>query len=80
MRLGDLPDTPAQRRLRARRAELGIPSGDDDPLLVTADGDTVPRDEVPVHLRRARTIRVSIEANTDYCRQLLTERDRDSTA
>ena len=79
MRLGDLPDSSAHRRLRARRAELGIPSGDDDPLLVTADGDRVPCDEVPVHLRRARTIRVSIEANADYCRQLLTERYRDST-
>jgi|SRR6478609_7565973 len=80
MRLGDLPDTSPQRQLRARRAELGIPSGDDDPLLVTAHGDRVPGNEIPVHLRRARTIRVGIEANTDYCRQLLTERYRLSPA
>jgi metal-sulfur cluster biosynthetic enzyme len=74
LRLGDVPDTSARRRLEARRAELGIPCGAGDPLLVTPDGRAVPRREVPVHLRRTRTIRVGIEANSDYCRQLLDQR------
>jgi len=78
-RLGDIPDTPSRRRLQALRAELQIPSGDGDPLLVSTEGDAVPRDEVPVHLRRARTTRVSIDANSDYCRQLLTRRYGSST-
>ena len=73
-RLGDIPDTTDRQRLQALRADLQLPCGDDDPLLVTPDGDTVPSHDVPVHLRRTRTIRVSIEANTSYCRHLLTER------
>ena len=54
--------------------ELGIPSADDDPLLVHVDGTTVERGDVRVHIRRARTVRVSIDANGEYCRQLLAER------
>ena len=30
--------------------------------------------DVRVHIRRARTVRVSIDANGEYCRQLLAER------
>ena len=45
----------------------------------SADGATVERGDVPVHLRRSRTVRVSIDANGDYCRQLLAQRYDDST-
>jgi metal-sulfur cluster biosynthetic enzyme len=72
--LGDAPSSPDRERLRDRRRQLGIASSDGDPLLVRVDGRRVERAEVPVHLRRARTVRVSIEANGDYCRQLLRER------
>jgi hypothetical protein len=72
--LGQVPASDALDRLRARRIELGIPSGDADPLLVHLDGTGVDRDAVRVHLHRARTVRVSIDANGDYCRQLLAER------
>ena len=34
LRLGSLPPSPELDRLRARRAELGLPAGDDAPLLV----------------------------------------------
>jgi metal-sulfur cluster biosynthetic enzyme len=74
LRLGDVPASAENDRLRARRLELGIPSGDDDPLLVHADGTEVERGDVRVHLRRSRTVRVSLDANGDYCRQLLSER------
>ncbi len=74
VRLGDVPASADRDRLRARREELGIPAGDDDPLLVRMDGANVGHGEVRVHLRRSRTIRVSIDANADYCRQLLRER------
>jgi metal-sulfur cluster biosynthetic enzyme len=74
LRLGDVAASADKDRLRARREELGIPSADDDPLLVHVDGTTVAPDDVRVHIRRARTVRVSIDANGEYCRQLLTER------
>ena len=74
LRLGDVPASADLDRLRVRRGELGIPAGDDDPLLVDVGGRPVDHTEVSVHLRRARTVRVSIDANGDYCRQLLRER------
>jgi metal-sulfur cluster biosynthetic enzyme len=74
LRLGDVPASAATDRLRARRDELGIPSTDDDPLLVHVDGTTVEPGEARVHIHRARTVRVSIDANGEYCRQLLNER------
>jgi hypothetical protein len=74
MKLGDVPPSADLDRLRARRVELGIPAGDGDPLLVDVHGTGVGRQEVRVHLHRARTVRVSIDANGDYCRQLLEQR------
>jgi metal-sulfur cluster biosynthetic enzyme len=72
--LGEVPASADVERLRSRRRELGIPSSDDDPLLVRVDGVGVARDEVAVHLRRARTARVGIDVNGEFCRQLLHER------
>jgi hypothetical protein len=74
LRLGDVVESAELERLRARRLELGIASSDEDPLLVNVDGTKVERDEVRDHLHRSRTVRVSIDANGDYCRQLLRER------
>jgi metal-sulfur cluster biosynthetic enzyme len=74
MKLGDVSPSAELDRLRTRRVELGVPAGDDDPLLVDVRGTGVARDEVRVHLHRTRTVRVSIDANGDYCRQLLRQR------
>jgi metal-sulfur cluster biosynthetic enzyme len=74
LHLGDVPESADRERLRARRAELGIPSEDADPLLVHLDGSRVASGDVHLHVRRARTVRVSIDANGEYCRQLLGER------
>jgi metal-sulfur cluster biosynthetic enzyme len=72
--LADLPPSADRDRLRSRREELGLPAGDDDPVLIRLDGGPVNDTDVPVHLRRARTVRVSMDANSDVCRQLLAER------
>jgi len=62
-------------RLRERRAELCLPAGDDAPLLVDpASGLAVSADEVPLHLRKAKVTRVSIEANSGICRGMLRHR------
>jgi metal-sulfur cluster biosynthetic enzyme len=73
LRIRDAPESADRERLRARRAELGIPSEDSDPLLVHLDGSQVASGDVRLHLRRARTVRVSIDANGEYCRQLLAQ-------
>jgi metal-sulfur cluster biosynthetic enzyme len=79
LRLGDVPPSPALRRLRRRRAELGLPAGDDAPLLIEpATGGPVAAGAVPRHLRMARTTRVNIEANTGICRGMLRHRYADA--
>ena len=73
--LGQAPPTPALARLRQRRSELNLPADDDAPLLIDpATGARPPGDAVPLHLRRAHTTRVSIEANTGICRGMLRHR------
>ncbi|MDQ4092923.1 MAG: iron-sulfur cluster assembly protein [Actinomycetota bacterium] len=74
MRLGDVPPSADLDRLRERRAELGIRSDDDAPLLVDGTGAPVGLDALPLHLRRVRSTRVNIEANTGHCLSLLATR------
>jgi len=73
--LGDVPPSADRERLRSRRAELGLPSGDDSALLVDATtGEAVGAQALPLHLRRARLTQVSVDANGGVCRGLLRER------
>jgi metal-sulfur cluster biosynthetic enzyme len=75
MTLGEAPQSRALERLRQRRAELGLPAAADAPLLIDpATGAPVAAEAVPLHLRRARTTRVSIEANSGICRGMLRHR------
>lgn len=73
--LGQVPDSRDLQRLRQRRAELGLPAGDGDPLVVDpVTGDPIGVDALPLHLRRARLTRVGVDANSGICRGLLRER------
>lgn len=73
--LGDAPASPDRERLRARRAELGLPSQDDSPLLVDpVTGAAVEVESLPLHLRKARLTRVGAEANSGICRGMLRDR------
>jgi hypothetical protein len=75
MTLGDVPESPDRERLRARRAELGLPSGEDAALLVDpVTGAAVGVPALPLHLRRAQLTGVSLQANGGVCRGLLRER------
>jgi metal-sulfur cluster biosynthetic enzyme len=74
LRLGAVPPSPDLDRLRARRSQVGLPAGDDAPLLLHPDGEPVTTDQVPLHLRRARLTGVSIESNGGFCRDLLAKR------
>jgi len=75
LRLGELPPSGPLQRLRQRRAELGLPAGDDAPLVIDpVTGARVTADSLPLHLRRARTTRISIESNAGICRGMLRHR------
>jgi len=75
MTLGEVPPSRALSRLRERRAELGLPAGDDAPLLIDPlTGAPVSADALPLHLRKAKVTRVSIEANAGICRGMLRHR------
>ncbi len=75
MTVGDAPPSAELARLRQRRAELGLPAGDGSPLVVDpATGEPIPAGAMPLHLRRAHTTRVSIDANTGICRGMLRHR------
>ena len=79
--LGEVPRSTDLTRMRERRAAIGLPAGDDAPLLVHPDGTPVTVEQVPLHLRRARITRVGIETNGQLCRSLLTNRyDTPATA
>jgi metal-sulfur cluster biosynthetic enzyme len=66
--LGAVPASPELDRLRLRRADLGLPFGDDAPLLIDPQtGERVDAEDVPLHLRWARVTRTGIEANTSIC-------------
>jgi metal-sulfur cluster biosynthetic enzyme len=75
MTLGEVPPSRALTRLRDRRAELGLPAGDSAPLLIDpVSGAAVSADALPLHLRKAKITRVSIEANSGICRGMLRHR------
>jgi metal-sulfur cluster biosynthetic enzyme len=75
MTLGDAPPSPERERLRQRRAELGLPAGDGDPLVIDpVTGAAVVPDALPLHLRKARITRVGVDANTSICSGMLRHR------
>src|SRR6478736_9621827 len=79
MTLGELPPSRALDRLRSRRSDLGLPAGDDAPLVIDpVSGSPVTADDMPLHLRKARLTRVSIEANSGICRGMLRHRYNDT--
>lgn len=75
LRLGHLSESDALNRLRRRRRELGLPAGDDAYLLIDPKtGAPIGADAVPLHLRKARLTRTSLDANTGICRGMLRHR------
>ena len=52
-----------------------LPAGDDAALAIDpVTGERVTADAMPLHLRKARLTRVSIEANAGICRGMLRHR------
>jgi metal-sulfur cluster biosynthetic enzyme len=73
--LGDVPPSADLERLRARRAELGLPADDASALLVdVTSGEAIGVEALPLHLARARVTRVNTDANGSVCRGMLSHR------
>jgi metal-sulfur cluster biosynthetic enzyme len=72
--IADLPDGPVTEALLRRRAVLGLPVEPVAAVLVDADGRRPERSSVALHLRRARSVRISIDGNAHFCRGLLATR------
>jgi metal-sulfur cluster biosynthetic enzyme len=73
-RVADLPDIPDAVRVAALRAELNLPCDDDAPALIAGDGASLTAAELPMWLRRAKLVSLSLEANGGMCRDLLRAR------
>jgi metal-sulfur cluster biosynthetic enzyme len=73
-RVADLPDTADAVRGRELRAALGLPHDDDDPALIAGDGASLTAADMPMWLRRAKLVSLSLEANGGMCRDLLRAR------
>ncbi|MGY1669065.1 metal-sulfur cluster assembly factor [Geodermatophilus sp. SYSU D00710] len=71
--LGDLP-ADAAAALRRRRAALGLPLDDAAPVLLHDDGTRPDPARAETVLRRARSVRISVDGNAHFCRGLLTTR------
>jgi metal-sulfur cluster biosynthetic enzyme len=70
-RVADLPDTVDAERGVALRAALGLPCDDDAPALIAGDGAALTAADLPMWLRRARLVSLSLETNGSMCRDLL---------
>lgn len=72
--LSGLPGGRQKEALLRRRADIGLGVGPDDPVVVDDHGNPVPEAELPLRLRFATSVRISIEGNTHFCRGLLATR------
>ncbi len=75
--LGDLPAGPRKEALLRRRADLGLGVAPGERVVVDETGVPVPEAELPLRLRRATSVRISIEGNAHFCRGLLATRYAD---
>jgi metal-sulfur cluster biosynthetic enzyme len=69
--VADLPAHHEVDRCLQLRGALGRPCGSHSPALVAGDGSPIPAEELPLWLRRARLVGLSLESNGGLCRSLL---------
>jgi metal-sulfur cluster biosynthetic enzyme len=76
--LADLPEGPHKEALLRRRVAIGLGVHPAEPVLVDEDGAPLAADAVPLRLRFAKAVRISIEGNSHFCRGLLATRYADA--
>lgn len=72
--LADLPEGKETTSLLERRRAIGLRTDGGAPLFVDEDGRVIERDKIPLKLRFAKTVRVSVDGNAHFCRGLLRTR------
>jgi metal-sulfur cluster biosynthetic enzyme len=72
--LRDLPDGREKSALLRRRFALGLSVCPNGRVVVDDEGHPLPVEAVPMRLRFARSVRVSMEGNAHFCRGLLATR------
>lgn len=77
LRLRNLPGGQFKEALLRRRVDIGLGIGPDEAVFVDEHGVAVPPDEIPMRLRFAKSVRISIEGNSHFCRGLLATRYED---
>ncbi|WP_067438062.1 iron-sulfur cluster assembly protein [Nocardioides jensenii] len=77
LRLNNLPGGHIKDALLRRRTAIGLGIGPHARVFVDEHDVPVPPDEVPLRLRFAKSVRISIEGNSHFCRGLLGTRYAD---
>jgi metal-sulfur cluster biosynthetic enzyme len=72
--LADVPAGPHKEALLRRRVAVGLGVRPADPLVVSEDGQSLAPEDVPLRLRFAKSVRISMEGNAHFCRGLLATR------
>jgi metal-sulfur cluster biosynthetic enzyme len=72
--VADLPPSAESARCLTLRRSLGLPHDAGAPALVAGDGSALQPEQVPMWLRRARLVSLSLESNGGICRSLLAVR------
>lgn len=72
--LRDLPEGKSKVALLRRRFAIGLSNCPNSKVLVDDQGRPVAPDAVPLRLRFARSVRISMEGNAHFCRGLLATR------
>ncbi|NMM90086.1 metal-sulfur cluster biosynthetic enzyme [Rhodococcus sp. SRB_17] len=75
--LRDLPESKEKSALLRRRISIGLSMCPNSRVLVDDAGLAIPPEAVPLRLRFARSVRISMEGNAHFCRGLLATRYAD---
>lgn len=78
--LRDLPEGRAKVALLRRRYAIGLSNCPNSRVLVDDEGRPVAPEAVPLRLRFAKSVRISMEGNSHFCRGLLATRYADDEA
>jgi len=78
--LRDLPDGTEKSALLRRRFAIGLNVCPNGKVVVDDDGHPLSAEAIPLRLRFARSVRISMEGNAHFCRGLLATRYGDEHA